>query len=138
MTYKYATELSSLPDCPPSDVAPCDQKAFRFVHSYIEDPRNFLCLSKLNPSRKLKVEHQCNGFALSLFVSQDKAIKRYRELLLSNKNIGKTVGDYLAVGTTKPEDGRTSHPSGNGHFALWEAEVADLAPRFRIVLDLTL
>jgi hypothetical protein len=136
MTFKYAAEMASLACCPPSDVVPCDREVYRFVHKEIADTRNFMCVRKLSPTRKLKPEHRCSGLGLSLFVSEEKAIKRYKELKSYIPNLEKTLGNSLAAGIIKPDDGRMSLPSTNGHFDLWEAEGANLVDQFRIIADL--
>lgn len=136
MPYKYAAELNLIENCPPADAISCERESYRFVHENIADERNFKCICKLNSARKLKAHEQCSGFGLSMFVSKEKAIERYKQLAFSNKNIGKTLGARLAQGTIKPNDGLVSKPNGMGHFDLWEVDGADFVTSFQIVADL--
>jgi len=136
MTFKYEDEMSLLQHCPPSNVIPCDMMAHRFVHEDIADGRNFMCVAKLNPNRKLKPESRCSALGLSMFTTQGKAVKRYRELKDLHPNIGETLGNRLASGTVRPEDGRMTPPGGDGHFDLWEADGVNITDRFEITVDL--
>lgn len=136
MQYKWAAELAQIEGCPPGDVLPGRGDAYRFVHELIEDERNFTCVAKLNPARKLRPGDLCSGLGLSMFATRESAIRRYRSLLATNRNLPKTLGSKLAVGTLEPGDGRMSKPSASGHTDLWQAEEADLPARFRIVADL--
>jgi|GEM_PF-1180697 len=136
MEFKYAEEMVLVDNCPPSDAVARETEAFRFVHEEIGDGRNFLCVWKLNPARKLAEKERCSGLGLSFFISEECARKRYEHLSRSHRNIGKSLGTKLASGTLKNEDGRRSNPGSSGHFDFWEAVGVEFASRFVIIADL--
>jgi len=135
VNFKYRQDLANFDPCPPLDVIARNEVAYRFVHSDIEDHRNFKPVSKINPQRKLKPEQQCSGFALSFFHTRDQAVKRFGELRRTNPNIEKTLGNQLVACPIFPDNGRASRPNTHGHFDFWEVDGVDWASRVQIVLE---
>jgi len=142
MNFKYKKQIEQLStQCPPSNYKSKDISAFRFVFEAENDKakNNFLPVLIIKPKRQLKPDNdtvKCQGYALSLFDSQENAEKRYYKLRKRNKNISKTLGDCLATGTIDKTDGVASEVDNNGHFSLHEFENTDLAAKFNIISTL--
>lgn len=137
MELKYHADISAIPLCPPSGVAERDQRAFRFVHSELNDARNFIVPAKLNPKRTFSdYEEQCAGYSLSFFSTKEAAIKRFLALAKVAPNIKKRIGTHVAEGDLKKSDGKSTPDSRSGHFDLFEAMGTTLAGRFLIVEEL--
>jgi len=136
MEFKYAEEMALVDNCPPSNAVARETEAFRYVHEEIGNVRNFLCDCKLNPARKLAENKRCSGLGLSFFDSEENARKAFEYLRERNPKIGKSLGDKLALGHLRSEDGRMSQPNSKGHFDLWEAVGVEFADRFEIIGDL--
>ena len=133
MQLKYADDLGKHQNCPPSTAIPHAKEAFRFVFATIEDGRNFLPVAKLTPQRKLRPQDHCVAHALSMYVTRQQAIDRYRFLSSGHENFYKTAGDHLARGVMCADDGHGCHYHSNGHFSFFESETANLSTKFSVL-----
>jgi hypothetical protein len=73
---------------------------------------------------------------LSFFSSADVAGAYFAKLQRTTRNIHKTIGDSIALGTLQTGDGVVSKPDGDGHFELHEYTNTILVPRFTVVREL--
>ena len=139
--HKYAEDLSDLNcDCPPTENYSSEDKvAYRWVHSDIEHPYNFIPVFKINPNRVdnyEKCEEKCKGFGLSLFNDLKKAEKRLSGFLKRKPLLAKTLGSAIAEGTIEKTEGVAGLTDETGHFTFHEEEKCDLKPKFTIVKHL--
>ena len=136
---KYASDLCTLSNCPPIGCKSIKKEAFRFVFNPICE-KSFTPQGKKNPQRVSKSTNnseRCSLLGLSMFESEDCAIKRYKYLKKMVKNINKTLGSHLAKGTIQPQYGLITHPNNYGHYDLFEFKDVDLSTDFKITLDLS-
>lgn len=133
MKLKYASELGRYQNCPPDSATPKKTTVFRFVHADLDDERNFLPVAKLWPARRLKNHQLCKSLALSVFTSEEAAVRFFQA---ASPRIQKTVGTHLAQGDIGQEDGRMTPPERNGHMSLYEADGVEIVDRFSIVTEL--
>lgn len=134
MQLKYHSEISQHQNCPPREVEQQGRLAFRFVHSSISDPRNFLPVAKLQPNRAFNhPAARCDALSLSMFSSEQSAVSFYQSLARGYPNVRKTIGSHLAAGTINEEDGWCTPDRHDGHFSFFEAQQVQLVEQFRIV-----
>ena len=94
---KYASDLCTLSNCPPIGCKSIKKEAFRFVFNPICE-KSFTPQGKKNPQRVSKSTNnseRCSLLGLSMFESEDCAIKRYKYLKKMVKNINKTFIIYF-------------------------------------------
>jgi hypothetical protein len=131
-TLKYARELEVFENCPPPPAATAVPVCYRFVH----DPITAGCFlpHAMKPTRRRlnrPVKDSCSAYAVSLFVSEASARKRYGELLrFSNAD---WLGTHLAMVRLRAADGQQTTPRGTGHFDLHEYDGAALHVAARLV-----
>lgn len=133
LQYKYGIEINKLDNCPPADTQERNGEGYRFVFDEIGDERNFLPVLVLNPKRQITQTQECSGYALSFFDTLENARRKYESLLRSHRNIGKTLGTYIASGWISNADGFVSPTNAGGHFNLFEFSGCDLSATFQIV-----
>lgn len=138
--FKYSEELKEAGKrgaALPSLSVPNDTNAYRFVFRN-DIPKSYIPVYLLSPQRATKDEEKhklsTSGYALSLFNTEDNAVKKYAELSASFRNIRSIIGDSVSHGNLNKEDGLISRISpNNGHFDLYEFEKCDLAQKFTIL-----
>ncbi|MFD0762704.1 hypothetical protein ACFQZW_11485 [Lutibacter aestuarii] len=139
--HKYAEDISNLDcDCPPSENYVEEEKvAYRWVHSDIEHPYNFIPVLKIDPNRIDDFDDcddKCKGYGLSLFNDLKKAENRLTSFLKRKPLLAKTLGNAIAEGTIEKNEGIASESDKRGHFTFHEDESCDLKPKFTIVKQL--
>ena len=109
--------------------------AFRWVFED-SNPKhldNFLPRALIPHPRQEETKQQCNGWALSLFKKEDKAISTLRDLNNHTPNIYKKLGTHIAVGSIVKSDGiNGNHNHSSSHFEHFEYEGSDLGKKFKI------
>lgn len=123
MKYKYQLYIDKAIEAGatmPTLYIPNNKSAYRFV--FMNEPnRNHLPVCVSNPKRSLPKEIRTSGYALSCFGDEEKATIRYNALKRSFKLIAKTIGDGIAFGIIKTNDGMiTEENSETSHFDLYE------------------
>lgn len=142
MNFKYQQDIQNLNlsvSCPPSNYKSIEIQAFRFVFEEGSEKakNNFLPPLKITPKRQLNPDSKkCEGYALSLFNTQQKAKTFYGELRKRHPNIDKTLGTHLARGIFDKNDGVASEINNKGHFNFHEAEDTNLSQKFEIISHL--
>jgi hypothetical protein len=142
VTFKYQEYMENLAvQCPPLDYQPGEIQAYRFVFeaSNKRASNNFLPALIIKPERQLNPDTpaiRCQGYALSLFDTQENAIGRYQQLTQKRKALRKILGTHLARGLISTSDGVASQPDDSGHFSLHEYTDTHLAEKFKIVSSL--
>ena len=133
---KYANQFGHLTNCPPSNNVYSYNTAYRFVFDPL-DHRSFIPQGIKSPSRISNPNNnddtRCSLLALSMFISENDAVNRYKELKKICKNIDKSLGTHLAVGTLNNDDGLQYIANNYGHFDFHEHASTNLAPQFSIV-----
>jgi len=124
--------MAGLDSCPPDRVEEKAIEAYRFVKQEVAD-ESFVPVGKMNPSGSPAGKAICPHFGLSLFVSNEAARSRFAELKKRNKNIGKKIGNEIAVGNVQREHGKCTDSNTHGHFTLYEYEGVKLADLFHMV-----
>jgi hypothetical protein len=102
-------------------------KSHNFKPSFIRHPRRLL---NETPAKR------CQGYALSLFNTQQNLEKHYLKLKQSTPNISETLGDWIAEGFIEETDGLASKVDSRGHFSLHEFENTDLEIKFNLMSSL--
>lgn len=128
MQLKYAAELARFPKCPPDSAVCCERTAFRFVHSDINDHRNFLPVAKITPQRRLRPEMRCAAHGLSFWATKDQALAAHRSFREQFPNFEATAGSHLASGILREADGRACPVRHDGHFTFFEFATSALGP----------
>lgn len=103
--------------------------AYRWVHSNINDRRNFL------PRPRIKEDYPISDFtdwSISLFDTEENAIKKLKGYLKVKPNLYKVLGSCIAEGFINPHLGICDKPVITGHFNLMEYKKVDLTPFFKI------
>jgi hypothetical protein len=133
---KYTNQLVDLTNCPPSNNIYSYDTAYRFVFEPL-DSRSFIPQGIKSPSRISNPNNnnhtKCSLFSLSMFISENDAVNRYEALKKICKNIDKSLGTHLAVGTLNVNDGLQYRANNDGHFDFHEHACTNLAPQFSIV-----
>lgn len=138
--FKYSEELKKAEKrgaTLPSLSVPNDTNAYRFVFRN-NIPKSYIPVYLMSPQRATKDEEKhklsTSGYALSLFNTEDNAIKKYAELSANFRNIKLIIGDSVSHGNLTNEDGLISRISpSNGHFDLYEFKECDLAQKFTLL-----
>jgi len=138
MNFKYKSKMleAGVGDvCPPTESISQEIQAFRFIYEKIEDDRNFVPAYIKKPQRfndKSDTE-KCSGFGVSLYKSEEHAIKKYSALANIIQNIGKTIGTHLAQGKVLKDFGVITPIDIEGHFDLHEFDSCNLQNSFVVV-----
>lgn len=118
---------------------PDDMKACRFAFSDSKR-KNHLPQYMSNPKRMLqdvaKGKATTSLLSLSCFTTPNQAEIFYRNLTKAFRNISVSIGDSLAEGTLRNEDGMKTATSNNGHFDFYEYENCDLNNTFQLTKTL--
>ena len=135
MTFKYQKETETIPNCPPENSAGGEIICFRYVHSDLNHENNFLPAFIINPTRRNDSfdAQVCSGYGLSFFNSFDGAVRKYKALAKSFKQINLKLGTHVARGTLSETDGVRTAPNEIGHFDLHEFVNVNLKSRFVII-----
>jgi len=121
--------------CPPTEAIPKELQAYRFIYEKIDDDRNFKPVYIKKPQRfndKSDVD-KCSGFGISLYKSEEHAIKKYTILANVVQNIGKTIGTHLAKGQILNDFGVVTPIDDEGHFDLHESDTCNLHNNFTVI-----
>ncbi len=135
ITLKYAKEVAETgKTCTENykemDIAP----AYRWTFSEITNVRNFLPrAADPNNPRKEHVMKKCEGWSLSLFITQKQAEDRLRFYLDDKPNLNLVFGTHVAEGNIEKKDGLNGEPNNKGHFEHLEYDGIDLAKKFKII-----
>jgi hypothetical protein len=138
MNFKYKSlmlEVGVEDICPPTESVSNEIQAYRFTYEKLEDDRNFKPVYIKKPQRfndKSDVE-KCSGFGISLYKSEEHAVKKYSTLSNIIQNIGKTIGTHLAKGQILNDFGVITPIDEEGHFDLHESDTCNLHNIFTIV-----
>lgn len=135
---KYKSELVQLSDCPPKDDEYLYNIAYRFVFSPLTRD-SFIPQGIKSPSRISNANDsdvKCSLLALSMFISEDTAERRFYQLLKNHKNLKKSLGTHLAKGSILATDGLQYKANSMGHFDFHECSNANLVSQFSIVKEL--
>jgi hypothetical protein len=139
LTFKYQEYIHAISNCPPSDYQPIEMTAYRFVfeENQEQSENSFLPVMIIKPHRKFNTPQQCcQGYALSLFDTQNHAEQRYNQLRKNRPNISQSLGTHLAKGSIDKTDGIASSVDQKGHFSLHEYQHTDLSQKFKIINQL--
>lgn len=119
---KYAQDLAKAINFPPPSLLPRGCEGFRFVHSDLNDGRNFLPVAFI-PPRSLAptpAKPQASLYALSLFDTLDNLQTRARSACKTSPMFLKRVGTHFAKMVLSPTDGAATAPGNGGHFDFYE------------------
>lgn len=107
-----------------------ERVAYRWVHSDINDKRNFVPRPLLMPNYSIK---DATDWSISIFNTEENAIKRLQELNKIKPKIYKKLGSCIAEGNIRIRHGICDIPATSGHFNLMEYKGVDITPEFRII-----
>lgn len=133
VTLKYALDIQQCghQNCPPVECQGVLLSAFRFTYDPDPTPTP---QSYLPPAKKISAERRwqgtvpdCSDFALSLFRTESEARIFFKKLEKKNKNIRKSLGNFLAVVAVDPKHGLAGEFRTDGHFNLYEYQGVDLS-----------
>lgn len=136
---KYCVDLCAISNCPPSTSESVQRQAYRFVFNPICE-KSFIPPGKMSPQRVSKATKdadRCALLGLSMYVSKEKALNRYKYLKKNHKNIDKLIGTHLAKGEIEPKHGLTTKPNNQGHYDLFESKGVELSSDFKIISELS-
>jgi hypothetical protein len=137
--YKYAIELSKVPDCPPHpQYTALERKAYRWAKATANgaiDPYSFLPRAKQPPRvNRPNYKLQCGDLALSSFETAAKLKAKFDKLCATASIDWRAAqGDRLVEGVFYPADGVQDEPSADGHFNLHEFANRNVIAQFQIV-----
>lgn len=140
-TYKYGIYLNSLAtegiSCPPKGVMPPNGVAYRWTRGQISESC-FLPVALRNPRRLLKAKEgeKCSCYGLSMHETLDQSVNAFRSLEKSIRQIRKTIGDAVSVGSLDAADGVRTFADRYGHFDLHEYANCSIATKFQVVKGL--
>jgi hypothetical protein len=127
--WKYASDLASLPGCPPTNAQPRERAAFRFVWNPVEWT-SFVPVAIMRPGPPQRTnrrnQRSCSAYGLSMFTTEALARARFAKLEENNREIRKSVGTHLAHVALTMAHGVQTEESSTGHFDLHEYEDVDL------------
>ena len=113
------------------------REGFRWTFSPITHPQNVIPRAKIESNPRVENDKlTCEGWSLSMFESQEKAINNFQNYFKSKPNIGKKIGTHLASGILEPTDGFCGPIGENGHFEFFELHDCDLSTKFNIISEL--
>lgn len=142
MQFKYQIEidayLARFQSKMPELFKPGNRRSYRYVSS-TNTSMNHLPIFVLNPNRINGKDGKgggVEGYALSCFDTDCHACSVYAELKKNCKNIKKSIGDSLAVGTLSNTDGMVTNKNTRGHYNLFETPECDLSVKFNIIKSL--
>lgn len=104
--------------------------AYRWVHSDINDKRNFVPRPLLMSNYSIK---DATDWGISLFNTEENAEKKLKDFLKVKPNIYKALGSCIAEGNLKKTHGVCDKPVSSGHFNLIEYKEVNLIPDFKII-----
>lgn len=104
--------------------------AYRWVHSNINDERNFLPRPKIKENYPIK---HFTDWGISMFDAKENATKRLQELTKDKPAMYKKLGSCIAEGNVKRTHGICDIPATSGHFNLMEYKGVNITPEFRII-----
>lgn len=134
MDYLYGNEIGALDTCPPQHATPQDLIAWRWTFS----PYTANCFSpvaKIDPKRLLNKDdgNKCSCWALSMFISQAKAVERMQQLLCSIPNLKSAKGDHISKVVITKADGVVTPPDYRGHFDFHPCKNFDITLNSKVV-----
>jgi hypothetical protein len=140
IAFKYQDDITEQApkDCPPKDATQRDIVAFRFVNKPISDKdfQTYVREGKLQRMTNLKHEAKCRCCGLSMFNTQEAAIRKYNNIKPHPASTDVSF-THLAKGDIKKKHGFCTEPKPTGgHFTLFEFAGIDLKGEFAIVSEL--
>jgi hypothetical protein len=116
--------------CPPADIKPVKITAYRWIFEDLKHFNNHHPPLKIEPNRLADsddCEHNCDGYALSLFTSADKAEKKLKRFLDKKPLLAEVLGNCIAEVNISETDGEGDTPEKKyGHFNFHEYENVNL------------
>lgn len=115
MQFKYQTFHTKLKcSCPSDKVRPLNMTAYRFIFEDVNHYNNHHPVLKITPSRfdpaDEDCDHQCNGFALSLYENPRKAEKKLQRFLDDKPYLAEQFGTCIGEVQLTPNDGEGDTP----------------------------
>jgi hypothetical protein len=126
--YKYQQDVDKLPNCPPTTYKEVGIVAFRWVHAQCGED-SFKPVLIMQPTRQLGDEDKtCEGYALSMFLEEEKAYEKYRKLVAKKTHLKEVFGTMIAALQLSKNEGVGSEPELDNytHFNFHEYEGSDL------------
>lgn len=122
---KYGSEIKKINGCPPTPLSAIDTVAYRFAHASRNDPRNYLPIAKITPSRKIDTKEAtecCSAFALSMYSELTTLQAKLRSVLKLVPNFQQRVGTHYVAIKVNTLDGMATRITSTGHFDFFESE----------------
>lgn len=135
--FKYADQLATVPECPPTSSVEGGRVGYRFVRSPI-GASSFVPVGMMPGRRVNRADYRaaCAAYALSMYSSEGKARVRFAELREEFPNFEKTAGSHLAKIAIQEGSGRHTTPTRDGHFDFFEYADCNLTEQSTIVGEL--
>ena len=135
--YKYREDHATLScDCPVGNgLSDYDGVAFRFVHKDTTHQNCSLPITKIRSVRKSNnCKKDCGGFAISFYVSLEKARESHKYFADNSPVFKQTVGEHIAECKLTSTDGKREAIRDDGHFNFHEFEGTDFTNRFENIV----
>ncbi len=110
------------PSCPPPKAIEKEIILYRIFQQNAISESEFLPHTKLYPDNP-HYKKQCAAHAISLYITYDQALNKYKEIL-ADKN--KKMGYFIAELVIKPEHGKIDIQETTGHCNMWIYSAAEL------------
>lgn len=140
MSFKYQEDMNTLSNfkCPPDNYKQLDVDAYRWVFDDIKDSKNFTPRYYIKPKKendpKPTEQEKCDEMALSMFISEDSAKKRFNFFFkIFKKRAYKIFGTKIAHKKLNINDGVNEEPNNIGHFNHHPYSHVDYETQFKIV-----
>lgn len=119
--FKYCSGCAQIENCPPERYEPRAGTWFRLVYETI-DVNSFLPPYEKSPKRLLDKPGDCSNWALSFYITNEKARAQHKYLASFLKDkVDTLIGSHIASVTVNTTDGICSTPSKkSGHIDLHE------------------
>lgn len=127
MPFKYAAKFPKECECPPEACVPTTGILFRVAFNPL-DERSFVPRA----ANDATVAHLCEGWGLSLWTTKDKVVKKFANVLKNHPQVGKRIGDHIAVGTLADTHGVMSPAAATGHVTVHEFADVTLSAVFKL------
>ncbi len=142
--FKYAQELTKIPNCPNKNCNAKDLEAYRWIHKEVSE-KDFVPLSIIDspPQRILdKSDILYISYGLSFFITKDLAQKKYideynkRARQHLKEQFKSDKGESIALISLTISDGVASEPVSNGHFTFWEYSGVNFLDKIKGIFDI--
>lgn len=128
--YKYQSQFASMVGCPPP-CSPASGTVYRVVHKPI-------VARDLEPTAITKPDEprSCGSWGISMFTTQKALQDKWGKLIGKYPNLANDVGDHIAEGSLVAAHGMITKPNKEKHFNLHEFNGPNLAPVFRVTVQI--